>query len=312
MMVKLHENTNPIRIGRGVRQGDTMSPKLFITVLQYAFGMLEWSGKGLNIDGLNLTDLRFADDIALLSDSLQDIKKMLEDLQEVCAQVGLKMNISKTKFMTNLVPSGNIAVGDCEVELVDKYTYLGHEVRISRDNQTCELKRRITLSWAAYGKLGDVFKSNLPICLKRKVFNQCILPVMTYGAETLTLTVTSARKLRITQRKMERSMLGVSLREHVRNEDLRARTGVTDVIYQVAKLKWNWAGHVARMTDGQWTKRLLERRPRADKRNRGRPPTRWTDDIKRITTNWMQSAQDRGQWAEMGEAYIEQWMQRAD
>lgn len=312
MIVRLHENTNPIKIGRGVRQGDTISPKLFTTILQYAFGMLDWSGKGLNIDGANLTDLRFADDIALVSDSLQDTRIMLQELQEVCARVGLKINISKTKYMTNLVPSGNIAIGDGEVELVDKYTYLGHEVRISRDNQTCELRRRITLSWAAYGKLREVFKRNLPMCLKRKVFNQCVLPVMTYGAETLSLTAASAKKLRIAQRKMERSMLGVSLRDHMTNEDLRARTGVTDVIYQVAKLKWNWAGHVARMTDGRWTKRLLEWRPRADTRNRGRPPTRWTDDIRRMTTNWMQSAQDRRQWAEMREAYIQQWMQRAD
>ncbi|XP_045460954.1 uncharacterized protein LOC123671253 [Harmonia axyridis] len=312
MMVRLHENTNLIRIGRGVRQGDTMSPKLFITVLESAFKMLEWSGKGLNIDGLNLTDLRFADDIALFADNLQDIRKMLEDLQEVCVQVGLKINISKTKFMTNLVPSANIAIGDHDVNLVDRYIYLGHEIRISRDNQTCELKRRITLSWAAYGRLGGVFKSNLPVCLKRRVFDQCILPVMTYGAETLTLTVTSAKKLRVAQRKMERSMLGVSLRDHVKNEDLRVRTGVTDVIYQIARLKWNWAGHVARMVDGRWTKRLLEWRPRADKRSRGRPPTRWTDDIKRMTTDWMRSAQNRGQWAEMREAYIQQWMQRAD
>lgn len=37
--------------------------------------------------------------------------------------------------MTNLAPSGNIVVGDCEMEL-DKFTYLGHEIGISRDNQT--------------------------------------------------------------------------------------------------------------------------------------------------------------------------------
>lgn len=312
MMVKLHENTNPIRIGRGVRQGDTMSPKLFTAVLEYAFKMLDWEGKGLNIDGRNLTNLRFADDVVLLSDNMGEIRIMLRDLREMCSRVGLEINMSKTKFMTNLVPSENMTVDGCEVELVEKYIYLGHEVRIARDNQTCELKRRITLSWAAYGKLRDVFKSDLPICLKRKVFNQCVLPVMTYGAETLTLTTTSAKKLRITQRRMERSMLGVSLRDHIRNEDLRARTGVTDVIYRVAKLKWNWAGHVARLTDERWTRRLLEWRPRADRRGRGRPPTRWTDDLKRITTNWMQSAQDRRQWAEIGEAYIQQWMQRAE
>ena len=122
----------------------------------------------------------------------------------------------------------------------------------------CEIKRRVTQCWTAYGKLADVFKSDMPQCLKRKVFNQCLLPVMTYGAETLTLTTTTANKLMATQGKIERSMLGVLLRDHIRNNDLRRRTAVTDVVNRIRKLKWNWAGHVARMSDKRWTKRLLE------------------------------------------------------
>jgi len=49
-----------------------------------------------------------------------------------------------------------------------------------------------------------------------------------------------------------------------------------------------------------------------DKRNRGRPPTRWTDDITKITKNWIRSAQDRREWTQLGEAYVQQWTQRAD
>lgn len=262
-----------------------MSPKLFITVLEYVFKKLDWDKKGLKIDGQYLSNLRFADDIILLADNLEDIKIMLQELQEVCATVGLKMNIGKTKFMTNLVPSNNLIIENSEIGLVDKYTYLGHELSISKANQTREINRRIILSWAAYGKLRDVFKSDLPICLKRKVFNQCVLPVMTYGAETLTLTNASAKKLKITQRKMERSMLGVSLRDHIRNEELRRRTGVTDVVLHVAKLKWKWAGHVARMQDGRWTKRLLEWRPRSNRRYRDRPPTKTRSEAPKTEKN---------------------------
>lgn len=43
--------------------------------------------------------------------------------------------------MTNLV----LSVEDTEIELVDKYMQLRHEIRISRDNLTCELNRRIAL-----------------------------------------------------------------------------------------------------------------------------------------------------------------------
>ena len=169
--VTLHENTKCIQIGRGVRQGDTRSPKLFKTVLEYAFKKLNWENRGLNLDGRNLTNLRFADDIVLLADNLKDIKDMLQELQNACADVGLQTNISKTKYMTNLVLSKQIFIGDKEEALVNKYDYLGHEIQISRDNQTCKIKRRVTLSWAAYGKLADVFISDMPQCLKRKVFN---------------------------------------------------------------------------------------------------------------------------------------------
>ena len=51
-------------------------------------------------------------------------------------------------------------------------------------NQDKEIQRRIMAGWAAYAKHRDIFKSNLAICLKRQVYNSCVLPAMTYGAET--------------------------------------------------------------------------------------------------------------------------------
>ncbi|CAG9830961.1 unnamed protein product [Diabrotica balteata] len=136
---------------------------------------------------------------------------MLQDLQRVSQKVGLEINFAKTKMMTNLVPSGPLKLENWNIETVDKYIYLGHEIQISRDNQTCELSRRIALGWATFGKIKDVFKENIPIKLKRKAFNQYVLPVLTFGAETLTLTKASIKKLQVAQRKMERSMLGVTL-----------------------------------------------------------------------------------------------------
>ncbi|CAH2236238.1 jg22049 [Pararge aegeria aegeria] len=58
------------------------------------------------------------------------------------------------------------------------------------------------------------------------------------------------RRLRITKRAMERAMLGVSLRDQVRNEEIRRRTRVTDIAQRVAELKWKWAGH---SSENRWT-----------------------------------------------------------
>ncbi|CAH2267521.1 jg22609 [Pararge aegeria aegeria] len=116
------------------------------------------------------------------------------------------------------------------------------------------------------------------------------------------------RRLRITQRAMERAMLGVSLRDQIRNEEIRRRTRVTDIVQRVAKLKWKWAGHIARRTDGRWGSKVLEWRPRTGKRSVGRPQTRWTDDIKRVAgSRWKQAAQDRGFWNSLQKTYVQQW-----
>ncbi|XP_063547113.1 uncharacterized protein LOC134754708, partial [Cydia strobilella] len=92
-----------------------------------------------------------------------------------------------------------------------------------RSNFEKEVTRRIRLGWAAFGKLQSIFSSKLPQCLKSKVFDQCVLPMMTYGSETWALTMGLIRRLKVTQRAMERAMLGVSLRDRVRNDDIRSR-----------------------------------------------------------------------------------------
>lgn len=217
--VKLHEETSPFRVEQGVRQGDTISPKLFTNLVEYMFKKIDIDDMGININGEMLSHLRFADDFVMTSDSLDKAVEALSRLASASQQVGLKINTSKTQFMTNLVPNSNLLIEGKDIQQVTSYKYLGHEIRIGRDNQTCELERQIGLFWAAFGKLRYIFKSNIPICLKRKVFDQCVLLVLIYGSETLTLMQKSINKIRGTQRAMERSMLGLTLRDRIPNED---------------------------------------------------------------------------------------------
>lgn len=100
--VTLGQNqTDEIHIKRGVRQGDTLSPKLLTLVLEDVFKKLSWEQHGLSIPGARLNHLRFADDIVLLSDNPEDIQQMIYELNRASLLVGLEMNLSKTKIMTN-------------------------------------------------------------------------------------------------------------------------------------------------------------------------------------------------------------------
>lgn len=80
MQVKLHEISICIQVKRAVRQGDTFSPKIFITVLEYAFKALDWYRWGINTDGHKLSNLQFSDDIFITTDGLSETIQMLYEL----------------------------------------------------------------------------------------------------------------------------------------------------------------------------------------------------------------------------------------
>ena len=112
----------------------------------------------------------------------------------------------------------------------------------------------------------DILTSNAPICLKRKLYNQCILPAMTYASETWPMTEALEKRLAVAQRKMERKMLRITWKDHMTNEWIRNKTKVKDVVHKVKELKWTWAGHISRIKDGRWTVAVTEWRPTEGKK----------------------------------------------
>ena len=85
------------------------------------------------------------------------------------------------------------------------------------------------------------------------------------------------------------------------------KTKVKDIVQVVKQLKWRWAGHVARMNDNRWTKRLTDWHPYGEKRSRKRPDTRWKDEIEKFAgVAWQRLAQDRQLWKQ-GKAFVQQW-----
>ena len=138
---------------------------------------------------------------------------MLDNLNEESKKVGLHMNFSKTKVMHNkhvVDKDTTIEVENKELKKVDHYIYLGQRISMKPSKEE-EIKRRITLGWQAFGRASSTFKNQkIPLVLKRRVYNQCILPTVTYGAETWNLTKRLTRKLRSIQSAHERIMLNIT------------------------------------------------------------------------------------------------------
>jgi len=89
------------KICRGVKQGDPLSPVIFNSILEEVFQKTDWEGKGIKVNGSWLNNLRFADDIVLIGKNVDKLKGMGEELKTLCLEVGLELNLTKTKMMSN-------------------------------------------------------------------------------------------------------------------------------------------------------------------------------------------------------------------
>ena len=56
-------------------------------------------GKGININGENIVNIRFADDTIILAESEQQLQRMIDKRDATCEQYGMAMNAKKTKTM---------------------------------------------------------------------------------------------------------------------------------------------------------------------------------------------------------------------
>ena len=99
MTVHLHKGSEKIRIKRGVRQGDTISPKLFTATSE---------NKGVKIDGEFLSHLRFADEIFLCIETPQELQQMLQELSDESRRMAKVMVVDNTPIYVNNVLIGNV------------------------------------------------------------------------------------------------------------------------------------------------------------------------------------------------------------
>ena len=159
---------------------------------------------------------------------------MLQELNQASLEVGLSMNIKKTKIMCNKHAEDTnrkITIDNNEIEEVDHYIYLGQRISMETASKEQEIKRRITLGWHAFGRASAIFKNKeIPTCLKRQVYNQCIIPTVTYGSETWNLTKIQTMKLRSMQRALERIMLNITWRDHKTAEWIHEQTKLRDIL----------------------------------------------------------------------------------
>jgi hypothetical protein len=189
---------------------------------------------------------------------------------------------------------------------VPYYSYLGQKLSFQRSSEK-EIKRRIGLAWKRFWSLKFILTDKYQnVSLKTEALEKCVIPVLLYGSQTWSLTSKQRQMLRSCQRRMESKILGDSLKDRKKNEEIRHKTGMRDVLNTADRLKWKWGGHVMRLDHTRWTHRLRMWDRTIGKRNVGRQRICWADSFKRIVgAQWTTRPRDRHVWRDLGEVFSE-------
>ena len=179
----------------GVRQGENLSPLLFSIFLNDLAEYLSKSSTGIHleysIDNLScyikLYALLYADDTILISESPEDLQKMLDSLSDYCDKWKMHINANKTKIVIFsrglLKKTHTFSMGSHPLEVTRDYTYLGiifnYNGRFTKaiSKQINQAKR------GSFGIIAKARKLNLPIDIHLDLFDKCILPILLYGSE---------------------------------------------------------------------------------------------------------------------------------
>ena len=93
---------------------------------------LEEAQAGIKIAGRNINNLRYADDTILMAESEEELKSLLMKVKEESENVGLKLNIQKTKIMAS-GPIISRQIDGETVETVKDFVFLGYKITADGD-----------------------------------------------------------------------------------------------------------------------------------------------------------------------------------
>ena len=281
--------TEEFNIVAGVLQGDTLAPYLFIIILDYALrkainGREEELGftitprKSRRHNPITITDLDFADDIALISNNAEQASKLLLSVEAECKKMGLCLNAKKTKAMSININNPALKTNEGHIlEIVENFKYLGAWM-LSSD---IDIRTRKALAWNALHGMKTLWNSSISLPLKRRLFVATVESVMLYGAEAWTLSEQQLKSLNGTYTRMLRKALRIGWDQHMTNRELYGH--LPPVSVKVRTRRMRLAGHGVRHSELTMNPLILWEPTHGKSSSKGRQRLTYLDMLRKDT-----------------------------
>ena len=286
--------SQPISIERGVRQGCTISPALFGLYTEQIMRESNISERGISIGGRKISNLRYADDTALLNvpshgkSAVAETQELLRDLNTAGKRKGLTINAKKTKSMLLNDTTGTIDLEGDTIEEVEDFKYLGS---IKSRNGDCEkdIRARIAMTKQKTSQLMNIWRDRgIRKEVKLKLMKALLWTVVSYGCEGWTMKKVDEFRIEALEMWIYRRMLRISWRDKRTNASILQELGVErQLLGLIKRRKLSYFGHLVREGGCRLVQdAVLGWFPHP--RRRGRPRMRWLDNVR----TWL--GHDRG------------------
>ncbi|VDP07659.1 unnamed protein product [Schistosoma mattheei] len=217
------ELTKSFEVKTGVRQGCLLSPFLFLPVIDWIMKTSTSEGKhGIQwTTRMQLDDLDFADDMALLSQTQQQMQEKTTNVAAASTAVGLNKHKGKIKILRyNTACNNQIKIDGEALEDVKTFAYLGSNI----DEHGCsdaDVKARIGKARAAYLQVMNIRNSKqLSTNTNVRIFNTNVKTVLLYGAETWRTTKAIIQKIQVFIDSCLRKILRIRWPDTISNSQL--------------------------------------------------------------------------------------------
>ena len=231
-------STKKVFLGRGVRQGCSLSPLLFALYLSSLGHDLARAPQGVKLNKFRVSALFFADDIVLVSRTSQGLKELLALVNKHCGILKMKLSVSKSKVLSGANEDWELSNGDevlGTLETVLQYKYLGVSCELSPFKGAAAFQKRAL-------RLGNQYRA---ACLRlarngadvvdvaMSLWQQVALPSILYGCESIPFTDSTLDALDRQQATVGKFALGLPV--STPNAAVRAILGlrsVREVVYE--------------------------------------------------------------------------------
>lgn len=180
-------NTPYFTSSNGVKQGCNLSPTLSNIYQNDLHDIFDNDCDPVNLDGFTFNSLSWADDLVLISKSMNGLQDSMNKLKKYCTTWGLTLNVEKTKFMImnlgSMKYTKDLVYDGKHIEGVNSFRYLGL-VLTSNGKFNSAIRDRCTSARKAYYQIRGVLSTttNVSRRLAISIFDKQITPILSYGS----------------------------------------------------------------------------------------------------------------------------------